>query len=290
MQGGTVQTAIVLASPRDLTAGWSYTALSRARGPTRLLVCGEDLAAQRSDFAPTERTETVAARGELLARVQQRMLQRDDEDLAVEQLPGPRPGAAAGRPDDPQLARAQTLAHLPPQEHAAARAEPNTPAPPAGPARLQEAGERIEQLRAQLAALPTRELQRIEDLDARASTLATQREQLTARLATLPALPAPTRQRGRGREHDPHAVARAHLQTALTATERELTRTLTDRARHEHNLGANPAEARTERDALKHALARLTREQRTIEVQSRADHHQDRRQATERHPALDVEL
>ncbi len=32
MQGGTVEAAIVVASPRDLTAGWSYTALSRARG------------------------------------------------------------------------------------------------------------------------------------------------------------------------------------------------------------------------------------------------------------------
>jgi conjugative relaxase-like TrwC/TraI family protein len=32
MQGGTVETALVVAAPRDLTAGWSYTALSRARG------------------------------------------------------------------------------------------------------------------------------------------------------------------------------------------------------------------------------------------------------------------
>ncbi len=32
MQGGTVETAVVVASPRDLTAGWSYTALSRAQG------------------------------------------------------------------------------------------------------------------------------------------------------------------------------------------------------------------------------------------------------------------
>ena len=32
IQGGTVEVAVVLAAPRDLTAGWSYTALSRARG------------------------------------------------------------------------------------------------------------------------------------------------------------------------------------------------------------------------------------------------------------------
>ena len=38
MQGGTVERALSWwASPRDLTAGWSYTALSRARGETRLL-------------------------------------------------------------------------------------------------------------------------------------------------------------------------------------------------------------------------------------------------------------
>jgi ATP-dependent exoDNAse (exonuclease V) alpha subunit len=38
MQGGTVETATVVASPHDLTAGWSYTALSRARGHTRLVI------------------------------------------------------------------------------------------------------------------------------------------------------------------------------------------------------------------------------------------------------------
>ena len=38
MQGGTVEHAIVVASVGELTRGWSYTALSRARGETRLLV------------------------------------------------------------------------------------------------------------------------------------------------------------------------------------------------------------------------------------------------------------
>ena len=31
MQGGTVEHATVVATPRALTRGWSYTALSRAR-------------------------------------------------------------------------------------------------------------------------------------------------------------------------------------------------------------------------------------------------------------------
>ncbi len=85
MQGATVESAIVLASPRDLTAGWSYTALSRARGPTRLLVHDDQLATERVEFAPEDRT-TKSQREELLERVQRRMLERDDEDLATEQL------------------------------------------------------------------------------------------------------------------------------------------------------------------------------------------------------------
>ena len=49
------------------------------------------------------------------------MLERDDQDLAVEQL---RP---AGRADDRQLTLALDHTHEPVQEHAALRAEPDTP-------------------------------------------------------------------------------------------------------------------------------------------------------------------
>ncbi len=111
MQGGTVETALVVAAPRDLTAGWSYTALSRARGETRLLIHDHQLAEDRSEFAPSEQTQTPA-RSDLLARVQRHMLERDDEDLAIEQLPG------AGRADDPALAVSRELAAEPPQERA----------------------------------------------------------------------------------------------------------------------------------------------------------------------------
>jgi ATP-dependent exoDNAse (exonuclease V) alpha subunit len=94
MQGGTVETATIVASPHDLTAGWSYTALSRARGHTRLLVYDERYAEERSEFAPADQVPATG-RDELLARAARRMLERDDEDLAIEQLPG------AGRTDDP---------------------------------------------------------------------------------------------------------------------------------------------------------------------------------------------
>jgi hypothetical protein len=81
MQGGTVERAIVVASPRDLTAGWSYTALSRARGETRVLIVDAD-ENERSEFAPGGSTVT---RDPSLTRVARQMLERDDEDLAIEQ-------------------------------------------------------------------------------------------------------------------------------------------------------------------------------------------------------------
>ncbi len=245
MQGGTIESAIVVASPRDLTAGWSYTALSRARDTSRLLVYDDDLERERSEFAPTDQTPT-ATRDELLERVGRRMLERDDEDLAIEQLPD------AGRTNDPELASAHTHATAPPQEHAAARAEPTPPAT-ASPARLRELRERVEQLQAQLAVLPTRQLQRIEDLNARALTLATQHEQLAGSLAGLP-----EPHRRLGREQDPHAIERAHLAGALQANERELDAVLTQRGGLERELG-DPADARAEREGLEHAITHATR-------------------------------
>ena len=146
MQGATVEAAMVVACPRDLTAGWSYTALSRARGRTQLLIYDDQPAQDRGEYAPTDQTPTLT-RGDLLARVQRHMLERDDEDLAIEQLPG------AGRADDPEMAASRDLVIEPAQERAAARAEPEAPAA-ASPVRLRELRERIEQLQAQREALP----------------------------------------------------------------------------------------------------------------------------------------
>jgi conjugative relaxase-like TrwC/TraI family protein len=82
MQGGTVERAIVVASPRDLTAGWSYTALSRARGETRVVIADAEKT-ERSEFAPGG---SRVACDPCVIRIARWMLERDDEDLAVEQL------------------------------------------------------------------------------------------------------------------------------------------------------------------------------------------------------------
>lgn len=245
MQGGTVEAAIVVATPRDLTAGWSYTALSRARGQTRLLIHDHQPAAGRSEFAPSERTSTVA-RDALMGRVQRRMLERDDEDLAIEQLPG------AGRANDPEVAAGVSATELP-QEAAAALAEPAPPVT-ANQGRLRELRERIEQMQAQLHALPTSQLQRIADLEARALKLSSQRAELAQRLA---ALPEPRRRFGR--EQDPHAGDRTHLSSVLGASERDLDDVRAQRNRLESELG-NPVEVRAERDGLKHSITQVTQE------------------------------
>jgi conjugative relaxase-like TrwC/TraI family protein len=83
MQGATVEAAIVVATPHDLTAGWSYAALSRARASTRLLIHEDQSDRERADHAP-EPAREPATREELLARAGRRMLERDDQDLAIE--------------------------------------------------------------------------------------------------------------------------------------------------------------------------------------------------------------
>ena len=247
MQGGTVERAVVVASPADLTAGWSYTALSRARGQTRLLIHEEpSRSPERDELAPTDRSP-AAGREELLARVGRRMLERDDEDLAVEQLPG------AGRANDTHLADARTVRQELPQERAAALAEP-TERPMATPARVQELSERIEQLTAQLQALPLRELQTIDDLHNRSTELTGKREGVAGQLAQLP---EPSRRFGR--ERDPHVAERTYLTSVAEGLDRALEEALNDSATHARELG-DAAEMRAERDALKEEVRQFTRE------------------------------
>jgi conjugative relaxase-like TrwC/TraI family protein len=244
MQGGTVEHAIVVASAQDLTRGWSYTALSRARGETRLLLrddAGE--IAGREEYAPTARSQR-SEQAQLLARVARQMLERDDEDLAVDQL------VEAGRADDPQLTRP---AVEPLQEQAPEQAE--TSLPEAGRSALSQLREQIDRLRSQLESLPTVELEQLDELDTRGRELTERRDLLRSSLERLPA----PRERRFGRGEDPHIVDRTRLASALAGAEDQLERVLTQRATVDRQLGDVTAVGQ-ERDGLTAALRTLERQ------------------------------
>jgi conjugative relaxase-like TrwC/TraI family protein len=250
MQGATVEAAIVVASPRDLTAGWSYTALSRARATTRLLIHYDHASHERADHAPEPRHEP-ASRGELLARAGRRMLERDDQDLAIEQL------TPAGRADDRQLALAIDNAGEPVQEHAALRAEPDTP--PVSTSRLRDLDERLEQLAAQRGALPTSQLSRLDRAHARTLALSQNRDELAA---SLKALAAPKRSL-LGRERDEHVIDRTRLSSALNATDDAIARAREAETRLREQLG-DPEQVRSELDGLDHEIRQLTMERAAL--------------------------
>jgi hypothetical protein len=85
MQGATLEAALVLAAPRDLTAGWSYATLFRVRGESWLLVYNREFSEDQSEFGPAHQAPR-AAREEFLARVQRQLLERDIAQLASERL------------------------------------------------------------------------------------------------------------------------------------------------------------------------------------------------------------
>jgi hypothetical protein len=246
MQGATVEAAIVVASPRDLTAGWSYTALSRARDHTRLLIHDDKPVHDRADVAPQE-SRHGAGRDDLLARACRRMLERDDEDLAIEQLP------PAGRADDRRLTHAHEHAGVPAQEHAAARAEPA--APDTSTMRLRMLRERIDTLDAQRAALPRSELHEFDSGHARAIALAQQRAELTAGLERLA---SPTRGL-LGRVRDPDIVERVRLTSALGGIDQAIDRAREAETGVRGRLG-DPEQIRAELDGLDRAIAQFEHE------------------------------
>ena len=163
MQGGTVEHATVVAGVRDLTKGWSYTALSRARGTTRLHIDAARVSAtlgEREEHAPIARREPPD-RVQVLARAAAQMLVRDDEDLAISQLPA-REGP--GRADDPQLHATPPLPADALQELAAEHAAPAVAA--AAPVRLDRLRRELDALAAQRESLPLRELAQLDRIAA----------------------------------------------------------------------------------------------------------------------------
>jgi hypothetical protein len=133
IQGGTVEWAGVVGQPGDFTRNWSYTALSRAREPTLIWLIDEPTRAQqaRIDVAPAEQAER---RRDPVGRMSRRMRERDDEDLALE-----------------QLERADPRRELEPDSVAAIQPAPQQPDPEPPELRVSPTRARIYELDAQLA-------------------------------------------------------------------------------------------------------------------------------------------
>lgn len=247
MQGGTVEHATVVAAPRHLTRGWSYTALSRARGTTRLHIDGTaDRVAERDEIAPAEAGDTVTA-DQVLARACARMSVRDDEDLALDQLPDLLP--VSGHVDDPELVAARQDP-TPVRELAGLRAE-------------------LDQLTAQRAGLPLEQLQHVEHARTEVARAVAQLTRLSDRLAQLPA----TERTRLGRTRNDHAAERARLAESVQAAAQLVDATREQQARTERAAGPLK-DIRAERDAIdrrisavQHAQTELIERVVTDEIQ-----------------------
>jgi conjugative relaxase-like TrwC/TraI family protein len=248
MQGGTVEHATVLAEVRDLTKGWSYTALSRARGETRLHIDAADVQAalERDELGGADRPQRPD-RPQVMARAREQMKVRDDEDLALSQLPTM---PAPGRPDDPALRAA------PPEQLAE---HPGTHPSVVSPARLTALQNDRTRLLAQLEGLPLADLRQLDAIAAERARVDSQRRDIAERLR---ALPAPTRSR-LGRAKDPHAAERARLTAAVAAADQQIAALDIQAERAQRTLG--PAAAiGEERAGLQRRISELEHDVRLV--------------------------
>ncbi len=152
MQGATVQWAAVVGRPGDFTRNWSYTALSRAREPTEILLV-DDLTEhqhQRAEIAPAP----AAAISGPVQRMALRMRERDDEDLALEQAQTDTPLTETTSP------------------HRAG------PADEAGRARLAQLRAELTAVNRELAALPLDELESLASVETVIADLQVHRDRL----------------------------------------------------------------------------------------------------------------
>jgi hypothetical protein len=264
MQGATVEEAIVLASPGDLTAGWSYTALSRARERTRLLIHDEQPSHGRGELAPAE--VRPAERAEMLAGVARRMLERDSEQLAIEQL------TPAGRADDDELARAGLFANERQEEQAAAANEPPTRRD--GHSQLEAMCDRLDQLRAHRSGLAIRWLRQLEDAQARLIELQQGRDRAAEALRDR----CPPQRRRLRRSPASSRMQRAHLVATAATYERALEAERARCSKLERELG-DPEQIRSECDGLDRAIERLGAEIRELAGRL-AEHELDGREPT----------
>lgn len=253
MQGGTVDHATVVAQPRDLTRGWSYTALSRARGTTRLHVLADDTArdVERQEHAPAEQIPPTS-RATTLERLALRMQVRDDEDLAVDRLAEPAP---AGRPDDPDLQQDA----VPALQGRGAERHDVQPLRAAERSELGALAHERAGLQARRAGLPLHQVERLESLERERDRIIGQRDELAERLELLP---APVR-RLLGRVRDDYAAERARLSSGVAAADDQLRALDALRPELERDLDADPRAVRDEAagiDTRLRVIDRTTRE------------------------------
>jgi hypothetical protein len=128
-----------------------------------------------------------------------------------------------------------------------------------GTSRLRELAERLKQLTAQRAALPSSQLNQLDTAHARLVELSERRDELSA---SLKRLPAPKRN-VLGREGDEHLIDRTRLSTMLNGTDDAIVGARETEVRLRQELG-DPEQIRSELDGLDremHQRARRTTQQ-----------------------------
>ncbi|MEV4419993.1 MobF family relaxase [Patulibacter sp. NPDC049589] len=246
MQGGTVEWAAVVAEPWELTRGWSYTALSRARDATELHVVAphDDDDEHRDEIAPSYRPPR-ATRTEILDQVAQRMTVRDDEDLAVDRL---------AEPDERRLPNPPDV--LAPTSAPPARDVSTNPDPPDLADRQRIAGLLDEQsrLQEQRRAFPTHDLRAYEDAASRLHRVQTQRASLVKRLQSLP----DPRKRFLRAPADEHTAERNTLRGAIAGADTAIREAEARRDVAAHRLPGDPTTLRRDFDDLDNELRGIT--------------------------------
>jgi hypothetical protein len=124
---------------------------------------------------------------------------------------------------------------------------------------LRDLGDRVEQLSAQYAALPSSQLGQLDTAHARVLNLTERRDELSAGLERLP---APKRS-VLSRERDEHIVDRTRLSSALEGTDDSLARARETEVGLRHQLG-DPEQVRSELDGLDREIRHLTNERHRL--------------------------
>jgi len=225
-QGGTVERAIVIGGPEDFSRNWGYTALSRARESTQVMLIAERAARPGREENTGE--ELYRSSEQTLDTLARRLREPDAEDLALEQLEraatsdpdvetgvdavaeravtpteGPEAGAEANATEIARAA-ADTAARLRAERDEALRDRIEVPDPLAAHRRALGA-ERAEALPAPtetgkrwLAALPDSELEAMRESNAAAAARLDRAAAMHAKGAEL-AIRATTHQRDQAR-------------------------------------------------------------------------------------------